>query len=572
MKKKIAEWLPHLAVALSFLLGIFGYRAYFLRNCVPVSFSDLVFVTIRLFILEADYSILPINPLLDAARYAAPLSLAGELVTAFLRFFSAGADRLKMRRLRGHTVICGDSLHARSLFQDALSSGLSVVFLRKKSEERGEERRIVDFERLDGAAARASSLRNAGQIIISYSDDASGLSAAADLAGLIAAVRGRSKPELLLTFRAPEWMTLAEGLGIVETLRRGESGLRCRYLCGLNRAVRRLILERAPDVFSPVRQQDAPPMAVFITGTGDCARELLSRYALSAHYLNCLRPAACVLARDGGAGLRDFANKRRFDLVMDLRIIGPEDLGSYSGAPSVVYLCDEGLFDRLDSYRAVGAHPALSSAPKIVVKLEEEVLVDHLAGGSTFVFDLVAETSRIRNLADESADRLARAIHEDYLAEIRKSRPLDPARPTHRPWDILPEEVRERNRLQADGIFVKARSLGCLTLPESELKPGDKIVSNLADEELLEAMSEAEHNRWCAVMYAGGWVCGKNRDDARKIHTDLVPYAELPEEIKQYDRNAVLNIPRLLALIGVRLVRRDEISAAGPGFGLADER
>jgi hypothetical protein len=49
-------------------------------------------------------------------------------------------------------------------------------------------------------------------------------------------------------------------------------------------------------------------------------------------------------------------------------------------------------------------------------------------------------------------------------------------------------------------------------------------------------------------MVLSGWTHNKIRNDIKKQHTDLIPYAELSEETKQYDRNTIKNIPELLAL------------------------
>ena len=64
-----------------------------------------------------------------------------------------------------------------------------------------------------------------------------------------------------------------------------------------------------------------------------------------------------------------------------------------------------------------------------------------------------------------------------------------------------------------------------------------------------------EHARWCADRHLGNWRYGETPDKARKISPYLVPYDKLTEEIKQYDREAVLQIPELVKLAGQRIVR-----------------
>ena len=54
--------------------------------------------------------------------------------------------------------------------------------------------------------------------------------------------------------------------------------------------------------------------------------------------------------------------------------------------------------------------------------------------------------------------------------------------------------------------------------------------------ELIEKIAEAVHDEWAAGRIADGWTYGPQRDDARKQHPCLVPYYELSDEEKAYDR------------------------------------
>ena len=57
-----------------------------------------------------------------------------------------------------------------------------------------------------------------------------------------------------------------------------------------------------------------------------------------------------------------------------------------------------------------------------------------------------------------------------------------------------------------------------------------------------------------AERILSGWQSGP-KDTARKITPYLVDYAELSEEIKDYDRDAVRNLPKLIAMAGGRIRR-----------------
>jgi hypothetical protein len=53
---------------------------------------------------------------------------------------------------------------------------------------------------------------------------------------------------------------------------------------------------------------------------------------------------------------------------------------------------------------------------------------------------------------------------------------------------------------------------------------------------LLEKLAENTHEVWAAQRIQDGWTLGSQRDDAAKKHPCLVPYDQLPESEKEYDR------------------------------------
>lgn len=53
---------------------------------------------------------------------------------------------------------------------------------------------------------------------------------------------------------------------------------------------------------------------------------------------------------------------------------------------------------------------------------------------------------------------------------------------------------------------------------------------------LIEKLAEKMHDCWMEKRLAEGWGCGPVRDDAKKETPCLVPYEQLPESEKEYDR------------------------------------
>lgn len=72
--------------------------------------------------------------------------------------------------------------------------------------------------------------------------------------------------------------------------------------------------------------------------------------------------------------------------------------------------------------------------------------------------------------------------------------------------------------------------------------------------DLVEKLAEHTHDIWAEQRFSEGWKLGDVRDDARKTHPCLVPYDQLPESEKEYDRATVMaNIKAMLSL-GYRIV------------------
>jgi hypothetical protein len=72
---------------------------------------------------------------------------------------------------------------------------------------------------------------------------------------------------------------------------------------------------------------------------------------------------------------------------------------------------------------------------------------------------------------------------------------------------------------------------------------------------LTERLAEHSHDVWATQRIADGWTYGPKRDDATKQHPDLIPYAELPEPEKEYDRKAAMETLKAIIALGYRIVR-----------------
>ena len=87
--------------------------------------------------------------------------------------------------------------------------------------------------------------------------------------------------------------------------------------------------------------------------------------------------------------------------------------------------------------------------------------------------------------------------------------------------------------------------------------PADTSGTEIPEEigSLIEEMARNVHEVWAAERMAEGWSPGPERNDARKEHPCLVPYEELPESEKDYDRNTARETLKFILSKGYKIVR-----------------
>jgi class 3 adenylate cyclase/tetratricopeptide (TPR) repeat protein len=85
---------------------------------------------------------------------------------------------------------------------------------------------------------------------------------------------------------------------------------------------------------------------------------------------------------------------------------------------------------------------------------------------------------------------------------------------------------------------------------------------------LVEQLSEITHDNWLKQRVADGWRHGKSRNDLLKEHPCIVPYDELPESEKEYDRKISLGVIQAMLALGYRVESPSGPALAGPACAL----
>ena len=77
-------------------------------------------------------------------------------------------------------------------------------------------------------------------------------------------------------------------------------------------------------------------------------------------------------------------------------------------------------------------------------------------------------------------------------------------------------------------------------------------------EQLAEQIAKNVHEVWAETRISQGWTYGEQRNDELKTHPCLVPYEELPEEEKVFDRNTSIGTLKLIMKLGFKILSISE--------------
>jgi ryanodine receptor 2 len=70
---------------------------------------------------------------------------------------------------------------------------------------------------------------------------------------------------------------------------------------------------------------------------------------------------------------------------------------------------------------------------------------------------------------------------------------------------------------------------------------------------LTEQLAENAHDLYARQRLSEGWRYGPQRNDVTKENPTLVPYQELPESEKEYDRQMAMETLKAIIALGYRI-------------------
>ena len=555
------------------VLGWIGFDLNLAARGQPASFLDKVYLTIQLFLVRSGSVPPPVPWQLEVARYVAPAVAAFATLSATVALLGEKLTGWRVRRYSDHVIVCGLGRLGSLAAGNLCAAGFDVVAIESNPQNAAigqcRENGVIVFvgDATDATLLRKARVERARHLIAVTGDDGVNLRIEMQAAGL---VEGRHGPPLTCFVHIvdDQLSGVLRQVGVAQS----EGAIRLEVFNAAERGAPALLRERP--AFDDQGDTPLGPPHIVVVGLGQMGASLVVHAAQLWRSLPSRRGKRLkVTVVDNRAdqrvarlnerlpGLRAVCDLVPYRMDLDSPEFERADFlfgrGRRSDVTSV-YVClgDDavGLSAALHLRHRLGDH----RVPIAVRTTREGGVASLLRGadgrqsyGDLDVFGLLDLVCKPDVLLGGMNEVLARAIHERYVRGERENSRTPETNRSMVDWDQLPESLRESNRHQAADICRKLHIIGC------EIEPLTDWAAALPEfsETEIEELARVEHSRWWKEREAAGWRLAAAKDEASKESPHLVPYDDLPEDIKEYDRAAVRGIPDFLGGIGFGFVR-----------------
>ena len=554
---------PAVLGGVALALGYLGFREYFDGAGDTRSTSDLVYLSLQLFTLESGSVPQTGAPWqLEVARLAAPAASATALMAALAAVFRQQIQEWRLRRERGHVVVCGVGDSGSQLAAELRDAGRGVVAIEIDGQNQaldGLRRRgvaVVIGDGRDSETLRRARLDRASHLVCLTGSDDTNAEVTLQATELVVGRRG-SALNCLVQIRDPALSALMRSEELASPHRRGA---RLDFFNVDEQGARAMIRDHSP--FSARRQGSGAP-SVLVVGLSRLGQSLVAELARQSR----IQPAAdehpiqITVIDPNATEIVEGLRRRHPLLAHGTRLVtieaalDPLDIDAIEPcAASIAYVCMGGASGAVQAALQV-QHLLPGPDAAVVVELVHANgmarVIDRPEGSRRiWAFNVLERTMRCDVLLGGTYELLARAIHDEYLESQRQEGSTAATNPSLVPWEELPASLKESNRDQADHIGTKLAAIGRGVVP---LTDWDADRNTRFSHEEIELLAEMEHERWVEQRRLDGWTPGP-KDIGAKHTPYLVPWSALSEEVKEWDRQAVRGIPSFLARAGYQII------------------
>jgi voltage-gated potassium channel Kch len=559
----------------AYVLGYIGSIKQFAATAEERSFWDPFYRPLQLFLM--DDSMVVLGPVmsweLEVARFLAPAVAAYTALIALLTLFRDQIKVFRLRFVKGHTVICGLGQKGLQFVKDFNNHGDQVVVIEvnEDNDEISSCRElgipVLIGDATDELLLRKARVHCAGYVIAITGDDGTNIEIAM-LTHRLVEKRKASLVAIVQCFVHIVDFKLCTLLGRHRIFTNTEDAFEISVF-NVYEDSARVMLKEHPLDRDGISTEDRRDIHLIVAGFGQMGESIVLQAARIAHFANDNKLRITVIDKIADEKRKSFYGRYpQFDKACEMTFLNG-DVEDIEILNKICQWANDGknimtavvTFDNdarslscaLNIMSRLLDHPI-----PIAVRLNEDnglgLLLENNVKRSSqlndiYSFGMISLICTREILVNEKLNLLAKAIHADYISKAKAD-----GRPdgdlSIQPWEQLHPDLKNSNLQQADHIPVKLRAINCYS-SYSELAKNS--IMTFTDEE-VEVMAKMEHARWNAERFLAGWVAGPKNIE-KKTSPYLVPWEELPEGIKEYDRNTVRKIPYQLSLIGMAIYR-----------------
>lgn len=519
--------------------AILGYVGY--REAQPdLSLGDTAYKAIGLLVLEYSGPARPPWPL-EIARFLGALALGLALLSVLVALARERADRIRIRLFaRGHHVVVGLADRGLSLASGLQRGGAQVVVIesdesaRAKAGGKGSRLPVIVGDVRDGDSYVDAAAGRANHIFIAPGDDSTNLQA---LEACLSTI-GEPGPTIHVSI---DGQLLWRELHRSAITWSGEGGT-IEFISLPDRVAARMVEEAAESLSSRIVIWGAGPKAtrtaahairwVLLNGdppsltlAGPRCEELAAELEESEPWIAANVPIELAAQAAGGDTTTAF-------------VVGLPYADALAGASILADgLAQATIFAEVQTADGLAAlsRSGLPTQRIRFVDAEAKVLGSELFEGA-------------------ARELIARAKHADYVAQDVQRGVSAAENPSIRPWEDLPEALRESNRAFAQSVGARLDDIGAELEPLTGPAP---VAEDMLSPDLIEELARIEHERWVTDLERDGWRYRKgDKDPAKKLHPLLVSWDELEEQDREKDRDAIRLLPEAFARVGYELRTR----------------
>lgn len=559
---------------ITFLLGIIGFSIYYANH--PQSIPNLVYASLQLFLLRSGFLDLPSNPLLDIARFVAPVLAFVSLILIITDSVYQDAQLIWHKFVgKDHIIVCGLGYIGPIIARHCHSRGENVIVIEKDPKHPEIEKiknlgiLVITGDATDTRTLQRAKVETAQALFAVTGTDEVNAKVVLKVNEILSSV-ARTRITCYVHIVDPAFANLLRG---VQGTVRDQTGIKLEFF-NIYQAASNCILDCMKDL--PPLRQSPPDLHVLIVGLGKMGESLLIQLAKRWRELYGQDPEKelIVSVLDKHATKKAASLELRYRNLSDCcRITGYKmDLAVDPAFYAASYLEDPETHHRVDAIIVCTPNEPLNFSVGLYLneQLHGEVpiiirtvhskgfaqIFNRICTSTTdefrnfHVFPLVSCSCCLESLIDGFNERIARAMHDIYVIDNLRSGQREATDVAMQPWHLLDEEYRESNRDQAANMRRTLEkheytivSQTDWSEPPLQFPPGT-----------LEELAEAEHDRWVNERTLRGWKYGPERNLERKESPYLVPWEQLDEATKDYDRAFVRSYPVILSLIDLKIV------------------